>query len=464
MKSSKQNSKFKIRFTIPTAVLSLAVASQLSGCSQQRHVTEPSPEQPAAVTQPVAAQPAPAVVVETPEPAPAVVTPAPAPLVVVRDGNDGRDGIDGRHACDRQKLETAVIHMEDYEPTEVRRISTAHGLNTSNAAENLPYLTQLRGVRARLGLRSPGEGGNATGARGQQRFNRDTYVIFKMRIAQLIQRRFVRADLPITAVLNLNLSKQVVSGDPYIDTEAVCVLDAQKCSGKPFVAHGWDRLINRQFNNGNPFVNTTYVGQQIRAAFGLPADRTLDTRAQYNSWFREWARNPQNRSPLRQFTLHLDLAKLLHANPESGALSSTELLDLLYGNAAPTELISNRELHFAVLDDLLVNQNLSSMELNYRYNECDRDLFNNPSSLPAGTRTEETPRPAAPAPAVVTPVETAPNATPTEVPATPATPAAPAVEEAAPAAAPETTPAVQTPAAPGTPAAESNTNDSEDTE
>ncbi len=460
MKSSKQNSKFKLRFTIPAAVLSLAVVGQLSGCSQQRHVTEPSPEQPATVTQPVAAQPAPAVVAETPEPAPAVVTPAPASIVAAPinglNGAQGPQGDPGLNACNPRKLATAPVELIAYNPSEILRIKNAHGVNPTNTGENLPYLTQRPSVRARLDVNTTGQLGNASVARGQQRFNRDTYVLFKMRIAELIERRFIVPSLPITASLNLNVSKRVASGDPFVDTEAVCVLDVQKCSGMPFppfATQGWNRLANSQFNNGNLFVNNSYVGQQIRAAFGVQESTRLASSADYRTWFRSWSRRPQNPSP---FMLALDLAKLLHPNPESGSLSATELLDLLYGNAAPEALVSNRTLHFAVLDDLLVHAERTTMTIRYYYDECEHNAVHNPTAT--------TPRPAAPAPAVVTPVETTPSAAPTEVPATPATPAAPAVEEAAPAAAPETTPAVQTPAAPGTPAAESNTNDSEDTE
>lgn len=260
-----------------------------------------------------------------------------------RDGRDGRDGQNGKDGCGlEQRTIFAQVQSLDSESLTI--------INKNGGAK-LPYkVTQKRVAGAptigALTLDETNAGSYNTG------FVNDAQVLFNADLS-LPDRRSIRMDKPIQALLNVHVYKSSV--DKYLDTEMVCSLDYEICSGQEFTLPGWKKMINPKFGKGKPVMND-YFARQLREGLKRNLHR-VGNKQEY------WG------------TISLNLATLFA--PKNKALTANEVLNFLYGSktvpasGAKAQTV-NRTHHFLVADDILVGSERrgTSLSLSYWHDTC----------------------------------------------------------------------------------------------
>jgi len=267
-------------------------------------------------------------------------------------GEKGDKGEDGKiiiikepaskEACGPKPAMVPVTIIRSIDPD---TISSMRKTNGNFPPYVLPYVSMAKGAKT-IPIISLDE--SNAGSKADPYVN-NAIVVFDVQM-MLPPRNTVLVDQELSAILDLNLYKHSVEPG-FEDTEILCSLDKKVCSGKEFTLPEWRRLINKEFG-ANPVAND-YFAKQLKT--GIEASKyKVSGRTEWRS------------------TLGLDLAKLFSKDGTT-AMSNTELLDYLYGNADPAKP-TKRTLHFAVADDVMVGgaAHGSGLTVHYMYDSCEK--------------------------------------------------------------------------------------------
>jgi hypothetical protein len=346
--------------TASTSQLDKANRIPRSGMVDPDTLIQPDPE-PSAKILPIATCPAPEVPAG-PAPLPSIVVVVPPAVVVpANDGQKGKDGKDGRDGKDgitiigeKGRDGCGVVEVA---PVSFQALSTDPAYYSNKP---LPYVATPRHNIDLIAL------GDTNRHNGGYDYVQDAMVPFEFQIKMPPRKSIKNLS---TARLRMKVLK--LSEGDFVNTELLCFMDYNFCSGQHFHANegGWEDNVNPAF-----WSDANGGSKQM-----LPNEAFIDhfkTKKRNKLTFNWKDRNRKNHkfvgSLLRNDALVFNLKDLLKGSKHEG-----DLLSFLYGDTdlnVPLE----RTLHLVAADDTLITD--VSLELQYKEDTCTTIQLQGPSA------------------------------------------------------------------------------------